>query len=139
MLLRLHAISSTPKISPRRSHSNVTIPFEDGTVKRSKSVGKASTIKSSLPVALLFHRTALHKRFADDAWDLPTNSIDYRYCRAHVKPSPGPLNSTSSIKWAFEETPTSLALSTRTSTTSSARQIAARGTTNAPSPRTSNR
>jgi hypothetical protein len=121
---------------------DVTISFEDGKLKQSKSVGKASAIKSPaiwtknfityvrvvsifhgvqhpkivdkllefhntimelshtydwqkavLPLALLLHRTGLHKGFADlDAWEPPTNLID-RYCRAHPKPSPsGPSN-----------------------------------------------
>jgi hypothetical protein len=121
---------------------DVTISFEDGKLKQSKSVGKASAIKSPaiwtknfityvrvvsifhgvqhpkivdkllefhntimklshtydwqkvvLPLALLLHRTGLHKGFADlDAWEPPTSLID-RYCRAHPKPSPsGPSN-----------------------------------------------
>jgi hypothetical protein len=116
--------------------SDVTISFEDGKLKQSKNVGKASAIKTPaiwsknfityvrvvsifhgvqhprildkllefhnivvelsqtydwqkavLPLALLFHRTALHKGFADlDAWELPANMID-RYCRSHLKPT----------------------------------------------------
>jgi hypothetical protein len=122
--------------------SDVTISFEDGKLKQSKSVGKASAIKSPaiwsknfityvrvvsvfhgvqhpqivnklldlhntivelsqtydwqkavLPLALLIHRTGLHKGFADlNAWDPPTNLID-RYCRAHPRP---PLSGPSS-------------------------------------------
>jgi len=134
--------------------SDVTISFEDGKIKQSKNVGKASAIKSLavwsknfityvsivsifhgvkypqivrkllefhniigelsqtydwhkavLPLALLLHRTALHKGFADlDAWELPATLID-RYCRAHIKSS-GPLNNTSIPKRSFEENPT---------------------------------
>jgi hypothetical protein len=110
------------------------ISFEDGMIKQSKSIGKASAIKTPaiwsknfnrytaivsvfhgikhplitakllefhndiielsqtydwskavLVLALLHHRTALHKGFADlNAWTLPTSLID-RYCRAHPK------------------------------------------------------
>jgi hypothetical protein len=134
--------------------SDVTISFEDGKIKQSKNVGKASAIKSLtgwsknfityvsivsifhgikhpqivrkllefhniigelsqtydwhkavLPLALLLHRTALHKGFADlDAWELPATLID-RYCRAHIK-SAGPSNNPFIPKRTFEENPT---------------------------------
>jgi hypothetical protein len=134
---------------------DVTISFEDGKLKQSKSVGKASAIKSPpiwtknfityvrvvsifhgvqhpkivdkllefhntimelaqtydwqkavLPLALLLHRTGLHKGFADlDAWDPPTSLID-RYCRAHPRPAPPGPSSTTPSKRVFEEHPT---------------------------------
>jgi hypothetical protein len=118
--------------------SDVNITFEDGKLKQSKNVGKASAIKTPsmwsknfityvrivsifygtkhpqivdkllefhndiidlaltydwqkavLGLALLHHRTALCKGFADlDAWKLPSNLID-RYCRGHLRPSQG--------------------------------------------------
>jgi hypothetical protein len=67
--------------------------------------------KAVLTLTLLFHRTALHKGFADlDAWEVPANMID-RFCRAHLKstqPS-GSSNNASSSKRPFEESSTNKA------------------------------